>query len=357
MSRIEGRTAQPAQAAKAARPEQASPDRLALIGFAVLVLIGGINFPAVKATVQELAPMWSAGVRFTAAAVILLVVVAVGRQPFPRGRALAGSLLFGVLSFGAFYAFAYWGIQQVSAGAAAVVLASAPLATFIAAVLHQLETFRWLTLAGAVLAMGGIAVMVGGPGSGSVSLVGLLALLAAAICAGEAGVVAKKFPPVPPLMMNALAMAVGGVVLLGLSFARSEPHVVPKLAATWFWLAYLVLLGSIVLFVTYLFVLRRWTASGTSYVFVLFPVVAVAFAALFQNERITLGLIIGGLLVMAGVYIGALLHVGKPQPKVSAPAEEARTRPSDTAESPRELATEEPRPELAGVPADCIHCP
>ncbi|MDP8956197.1 MAG: EamA family transporter [Actinomycetota bacterium] len=318
---------------------ETSPDRLALLGFIALVLIGGINFPAVKATVHELAPMWSAGLRFTAGALILLAVVAVGRKPFPRGRALAGSLLFGALSFGAFYAFAYLGIARVPAGAASVILASAPLATFIAAVLHRLESFRWLTLAGALLAIVGIAIMVGGPGGGSLSVAGILALLAASICAAEAGVVAKKFPSVPPLTMNGVGMAVGGVVLLALSFLGNESHAIPRLAGTWLWLIYLVLLGSIVLFVTYLFVLRRWTASGTSYVFVLFPVVAVAFGALFQDERITLGLVLGGLLVIAGVYVGALLHVGGSESK-AAPA-----------------VDEDGRPELAGVPADCVHCP
>jgi drug/metabolite transporter (DMT)-like permease len=142
------------------------------------------------------------------------------------------------------------------------------------------------------------------------------------------------------MVMNALGMAVGGVILLVLSFVSGEPHAAPRQNATWVGLAYLVLLGSIVLFLTYLFVLRRWTASGTSYVFVLFPVVAVAFAALFQDERITLGLVLGGLLVMVGVYVGALLHVGRSEQK----------------EAPTAVA-EEPRPELAGVPADCVHCP
>ena len=333
--------------AKVAPPADVRPDRLALVGFAVLVVIGGINFPAVRATVQELAPMWSAGIRFTAAALILLAVVALRRQPFPRGPALAGSILFGILSFGAFYAFTYWGIQRVPAGAASVVLACAPLTTFIAAVLHRLESFRWLTLAGALLAIGGIAVMVGGPGGGSVSLVGLLALLSAAVCAAEAGVVAKKNPPVPPMVMNAIAMGVGGLMLLALSFIRSEPHTVPRLGETWFWLAYLVVLGSIVLFVTYLFVLRRWTASGTSYVFVLFPVVAVAFAALFQDERITLSLVVGGLLVIAGVYVGALLHVGKREPKGHAAAEAQGAA----------ATSEEALPEIAGVPADGVPRP
>jgi drug/metabolite transporter (DMT)-like permease len=133
--------------------------------------------------------------------------------------------------------------------------------------------------------------------------------------------------------MNALGMAIGAAILLGLSFASGEAQTAPTKAATWLGLVYLVLIGSIVLFATYLFVLHRWTASGTSYIFVLFPVVAVVFASLFQDERITAGLVAGGALVVAGVYVGALLQTGRRESKA------------------------EPRPELAGVPADCVRCP
>lgn len=327
-----------------ARPAEstlgAGPDRAALTGFGALVVLGGINFPAVKATVEELAPMWSAGLRFAAAGLILLAVVLVRRQPLPLGRALAGTLTFGVLSFAGAYAFAYWGIQRVPAGVASVLLASVPLVTFVAAVVHRLEPFRWPTLVGAVLAIGGIAVMVGGPGAGSLPLLPLLAILAAAICIAEAAIVAKRFPPVPPLVMNAVGMTMGAAILLAFSFLGGEAHEVPREAPTWLGLVYLVLLGSIALFGTYLFVLRRWTASGTSYMFVLFPVVAVAFGVLFQGERITGGFAVGAVLVLAGVYVGALLQVGKREEKVS--------------EAP---PAEQERPELAAVPADCVRCP
>ncbi|HEX2266642.1 MAG TPA: DMT family transporter, partial [Actinomycetota bacterium] len=114
-------------------------------------------------------------------------------------------------------------------------------------------------------------------------------------------------------------------------------------------LVYLILLGSIATFITYLFVLRRWTASGTSYEFVLAPIVAVVFAAIFQNERVTTGLIAGGLLVLAGVYVGALLHVGKGERKDEA------ARADEGATAVR--AVDEGRPELAGVPADCVRRP
>jgi drug/metabolite transporter (DMT)-like permease len=313
---------------------EAHPDRVTLTAFAVLILMIGINANAVKATIEELAPMWSAGVRFAAAGLILGAVILIRREPLPRGRALAGTLLFGGLSFAGFFAFAYWGIQRLPVSVAAVIFASVPLVTFLAAVIHRLEPFRWLTLAGGLLAVAGIAVMAGNFGTGSLSVPGLLAMVAAGVCAAEAAVIAKRFPPVPPLVMNGLGMVIGAAVLLGLSFAWGEPRAVPTRTTTWLGLAYLVLIGSIATFITYLFVLRRWTASATSYEFVLGPIVAVVFAILFQGERITTGLVAGGLLVIAGVYVGALLHIGKTE-----------TKPA------------EPRQELAGVPADCVRCP
>ena len=329
------------------RVQTVRADRVTLAGFVALVLLAGLNPPAVKATVEELAPMWSAGVRFAAAALILVAVMVVRRQPLPRGRALAGTLLFGGLSFAGFFAFAYWGIDRLPAGVAAVVFASVPLLTFAAAVTHRLEPFRWLTLAGGLLAIGGIALIVGGPGTGALSLVGILAMVVAAVCAAEAAIVAKRFPPVPPLVVNAVGMTVGAAVLLGLSFALGEAHAVPRDAATWLGLGYLVLLGSIALFVIYLFVLGRWTASGVSYQFVLFPVVSVVFASLFQDERITVGLVAGSALVLVGVYVGALLHTEKGTAEEHPP--EPATAPAAT--------VEEARPEVAGVPADCIRCP
>lgn len=328
-------------ARKATAPQfsgQAGPDRVTLIAFVALIFMVGINAAAVKTTIQELAPLWSGGLRFAAAAFLLGAVVLVRKQPFPRGRALVGVLLFGGLSFAGFFAFAYLGIQRLPVSVAGVVFASVPLLTFVAAVLHGLESFRWLTLAGALLAVAGIAIMLGGPGAGALSLLGLLAMFAAGVCAAEAAVIAKRFPPVSPLMMNAMGMTIGAVFLLVLSFAWGEPHEIPQRVPTWIGLGYLVLIGSIATFVTYLFVLRRWTASGASYEFVLAPIVAAGFAAIFQGERISLGIIFGGVLVLAGVYIGALLHIGEQRAPQAAPESEER-------------------PEMVGVPADCVRSP
>ena len=60
------------------------------------------------------------------------------------------------------------------------------------------------------------------------------------------------------------------------------------------------------LFVLVLFVVQRWTASATAYVFVLMPVVAVILGALVADEAITVATVVGGAIVVAGVYVGAL---------------------------------------------------
>jgi drug/metabolite transporter (DMT)-like permease len=76
--------------------------------------------------------------------------------------------------------------------------------------------------------------------------------------------------------------------------------------STWVSQAYLVTFGTVGVFGLCLFVLSRWTASATSYEFLLAPVVGVALAAWLFDERIKAGFVIGSILVLVGVYLGAL---------------------------------------------------
>jgi len=112
--------------------------------------------------------------------------------------------------------------------------------------------------------------------------------------------------------MNAGGMATGAALLLAGSAIAGEPHVLPQRAATWAAVAYLVVAGSVVVFVPYLVVLRYWAASRAAYGFVLIPFVTVLLSAWLDNEPLGLGLLGGGLLVLAGVYVGDLRPTGPP---------------------------------------------
>src|SRR5205085_11876670 len=152
----------------------------------------------------------------------------------------------------------------------------------------------------------GVAVMSRAPLRESLPLPSLLAALGSALCIAQATVLVRRFPPVHPVTMNAVAMTAGSAVLIVGSVLAGESRVVPQRAATWIALAYLVLVGSVVVFVLFLFVLRHWAASRTAYVYVLVPFVTVALSARLDDEPVSAGLVLGGLLVLTGVYVGAL---------------------------------------------------
>ncbi|HSL25699.1 MAG TPA: EamA family transporter [Acidimicrobiia bacterium] len=282
------------------------PDGLTLSAFSLLVLIGGGNFVAVSINVEELDPFWGAALRFGLAAIGLGAVVAVRRLSLPRQGALARTLLYGTLNVGLGYAFAYWALARVPAAIGSIVISSVPLATFLFAIAHRQERFRWRGLLGAVVAVAGIAVISGGSSGNGLDLMSLLALVGAVACFAEGGVVAKGIAGTPPLVTNALGMATGALILLVASRLAGEAVMLPTTTRTWVALTYLVLLGSIAFFAIFLFVLSRWTASGVSYFTVLIPIVTVTLSAWLQADPITLPIVVGGALVLVGVWVGAL---------------------------------------------------
>lgn len=282
---------------------------LVLAAFLAFVLLGGTNMVAVRFSNRELPPFWGASVRFFAAVVLLCAFAVIQRLEFPRGRALAGAAAYGALGFGAAYAFGYVGFQRVSAGLGAVTLALTPLITFGLAVLQGQEPFRWRPLAGGAVALGGIALMFrGAVGTAVLPVLSLLALLAMATAAAEASILVKRFPRSHPVTTNIVAMLTGAVLLLILSLIAREPRRLPTAASTWVAVGYLVVLGSSAAFVLLLFVLKNWPASSVAYQFVLFPLVAISLSALLEGAALSLPLLAGAGVVLAGVYVGAVTH-------------------------------------------------
>lgn len=283
-----------------------SPDGLALGAFAVAVTVGGANFLAVRFSNRELPPFWGAGLRFGLAALLFVVIALALRLKWPWGRQLGLTVVYGLLSFALSYALVYWALLRVTAGVAVVVLAVVPLVTLLLAAAQGLERLRPRGMAGSLLALVGIGWITIGSESVVLPVTALAAMLAAALCVGESIILGKRLSGNHPAMTNAVGMTSGTVVLLGLSAAAGERWALPRQPEARWAVAYLVTVGSVGLFVLVLLVMRRWTASATSYMFVLFPVVTLALGAWLADEPVTARAVAGAGLVMAGVWFGAL---------------------------------------------------
>jgi drug/metabolite transporter (DMT)-like permease len=209
------------------------------------------------------------------------------------------------------FTFIYWGLVKTPASLYQTIVALVPLLTLFFAMLHRLESFRMQGLFGALLTVAGIVVAVGGAAGGDLSIPHVLAIIGGAACFAEASVIAKVFPRNHPVATNAVAMTVGALILGIASFVNGESFVIPQLATTWIAFLYIVIFVTVVAFILYLFVISRWTASGTSYSFVLIPLVTIVLASWLAKEQITLQFLFGGTLVVAGVWVGALWSPGK----------------------------------------------
>lgn len=287
-------------------PPDRRPTPATLAAFAAVIVIGSPVFVAVRYSNAELPPFWGAAVRFGPAALLFITLAIAMRLRVPRGRALVGDLLYGFLGFGASYVFAYWALVSLPASLAAVMVALVPLLTFFAAAAHRVEPLRWRPVMGGLVALAGIAVIVGQQLSAEVAIVPLLAMLAAIVCVAETSVVLKLFPTSHPVTSNAIGMATGTAILLTMSLLTREAWSLPTQPVTWLSLSYLIVAAGVLMFWLYVYVVTHWSASASAYGFVLTPVLAIPIAAWLAHEAITTPFVAGAALVLIGVYIGTM---------------------------------------------------
>jgi drug/metabolite transporter (DMT)-like permease len=280
--------------------------RLNVAIFVAIALIGGGNPVGVAVVVDELDPLWAAAVRFIAAGAIFTLGMVVFRIPVPHGRALAGSLLYGMLGFFAAFTCLFWGLQETPPGTGQVIIALVPLLTLGFAIAHGLEQFSLRALIGALVALGGLAFLVNDRIEADVPLLSLLAMVAGAVFLAESGVILKLTPRAHPVASNAVGMLAGSVGLLVLSAVVGDTWRAPTEPDTWTAMIFLVVGGSVAVFGLYAFLLGRWSASAVSYILLLQPLPTLVYSALLRSEPLTPALIVGGAIMLLGVYIGAL---------------------------------------------------
>ena len=230
-----------------AQPSSVRPDRLTLAAFAGVAVIGGGNAIAVKQSVAELAPFWSAGRRFAVAGLLLVAFVVASRRPFPRGRSLAGAIAYGSIGLGSSFGFVYPALREVPAwhGERA---AGAGAALHLGLAIAQRQERFHVRLIGAAIALGGVAIVFADQLSAAVPLVPLLFVLAGTVFIAESGILLKWIPRTDPFATNAVAMLAATLVLLALSVLAGERLALPVDQGTWIAMGHLVLLGSVVMF-------------------------------------------------------------------------------------------------------------
>jgi drug/metabolite transporter (DMT)-like permease len=280
--------------------------------FAGLCLIWGSTFLVIRIGNDTVPPLWAATLRLGLASLLLLALVGLTRQRLPRGPALSAAAGFGFLNFGLSFCFLYWGEKTVPSGLAAVLYGTAPLSTALFARVAGLERLRALKIAGALVALAGVATIFSGQLTARVSGLPIAAIFTAATLGSASGVVLKRGPHQHPLGANAVGAMVGLAVCAAASFLAREPHPLPTTSRAILPILYLATVGSVVAFGLYVWLVNHWAVTRISFVAVVVPVVAVLLGAAVRHERLTAAHSAGALLVLAGVVLGMVSDRRRP---------------------------------------------
>lgn len=280
--------------------------RLIVGAFLLEAILAGGNGVAIGFSNLELPPLWGAGLRFGIAAMLALAVTAVAKAPLPRGKPLVGAALFGLFQFAGAFGLYYFALVEILPGLGQTLLALVPLATLILAVSQGQERLQGAAVIGSLIGVAGVAVISRQALEGSISPPSLIAVFGSVLCFAEALVLVRQLPPIHPLALNAVGMVAAAPVLIVASAIAGERFILPERLETWIAVGYVAIIGSVVVFLLHVWIVQRWGASRTAHVMLLVPFVTVAVSAWLLREPITAGLVIGGVLIIAGVYFGAL---------------------------------------------------
>src|SRR3984893_15287331 len=312
-----------------------------LLAFAIIYFVWGSTFLAIRVGVHEVPPFLLAGIRFSAAGIVLYIWMRARGVASPSFRQWASVSLLALLIFVLDYGLLFWAEQRVPSGIAAVMMATIPAFMALAEILVLRTQGLTLRLGLALLVgIGGVAILVNrsaGFGEGPINLSGALALLVAAISWSLASVLTRKLAlPESKVMSSGAQMLAGGVLLTVTAAMLGEFrgfHLRTVSSGAWFALAYLILAGSVIGFSTYVWLLHHESPTKVGTYAYVNPVVAVLAGYFLGGEGLGARTVLGTILVLISVVVIRTTPKKKAESEPSVkPADSGYRRPDSETE-------------------------
>jgi len=302
----------------------------ARIVWLILCLIWGSTWLFIKLGLADLPPITFAGIRFVIAFLILASLVIARGARWPRTRAewilIAVS---GALQFGLNYGLVFWGEQHISSGLAAVLQSTFP--AFGLVIAHFYLTHERLTMVkvvGVLLGVLGVAVIFSDRLSiaGKMALLGSMALVLSAFFGSYSNVLVKAYGgKIDPQVLAAGQMVFGFVPLLAIGIpTEGNPLRYRWTAMAVVSLLYLVVVGSVIAFALFYWLMRHMDVTHTMLIALVTPVVAVLLGMIVLHEKLNWRLLAGGACIIAGL---ALIVLRKRRKSLSVSEEEPELVP------------------------------
>jgi drug/metabolite transporter (DMT)-like permease len=312
-------------------PTDHPPTWKTLLAFAIIYLVWGSTFYAIRVGVHEVPPLVLAAMRFLVAGSVLFGWTIAHGESSPSRRQWTSVAMLAVLIFVFDYGLLFWAEQRVPSGLAAVMMATIPVFMSLGEIiLLRTQRFTLRLVLALLIGVAGVAVLVSHSlhlGGAPIDRLGAVALICASMSWSLSAALSRKLPlPSSKVMSSGAQMLAGGVFLtlaatrLG-EFRDFHPSAVSR--AAWFALLYLIVAGSIVGFTAYVWLIHHQPPTKVGTYAYVNPVIAVLVGYFLGGEALGLRTILGTLFVLVSVVVLTTTPASRPLPHPQADAAEA----------------------------------
>lgn len=291
-----------------------------LVAFAIVYVVWGSTYLFIRYAVQTIPPYLLSGTRFVVAGALLSAWALSRGAATPTRANWKSIIIIALLFFPCANAVVVWAETRIGSGIAALLVAVEPLWVAVLLTLFTRRRPPATVLAGLVLGLAGLVILVGPnvrAGQTGVDVTAALALMGAS-CSWALGSVYGRTAPLPrePLLAAGLEMLVGGIAALLVGVVAGEPQRLVFAAVderSIIALAYLTVLGSVVAFTAYNWLVTvEAPARVATYAYVN-PVIAVLLGAAVAGEPLTPRIGVAAVVIVTAVVLVVLT----PAPPVS----------------------------------------
>ena len=285
-----------------------------------LAAVWGASFMFIEIALEDLAPTTLMAGRLLIASIVLTSLMAARGMLGRLRQAGRGAFALGVINSAVPFTLIAWGQKHIDSGVAAIANATVPIWVALLAIwFAQSERATGLRIVGIVLGLVGVAVLAGAqPEVDTWAIAGTLAVVAASILYAIASIfLQRQTERLDTITLSTATMLGATVALLPFGLAQA-PSDVPGWEATAAVVA-LGVAGTGVGILIFMKIISDYGSFKAGLVTYLLPVTALVYGALLLDEAITAWMVVGLVLILAGVALGSGLLRPSPAPEAVEP--------------------------------------
>ncbi len=280
---------------------------LPILALCFVCFFWGTTWIASKEGVRHMPALQLAGMRQFIGGILYVSYFLFKKAPWPKGKQWKTILILSILNFALSNGLSTWGVKYISSGLGAIINAIFPIWIVIITLFRGEKLVR-LAVFGLIISFGGVCVIfyehLGDFIKPDFRFGILLSILSTISWAFGSLYTKKKAASFNPYFSLGLQMLISSTLLFAITRATGMSVALSLIPAnSWWAIAYLVVFGSVLSFIAYIYMLQRLSPEINSIYAYINPIIAVLLGAVIFGEPLTMAIAIGGAITLGGLYM------------------------------------------------------